>query len=150
MTRAILTAIAALCGLALLAPGVAAQQSPAPKSSGAAKSDIVVPLQQRNASGVSGTVTLHSQGNQTMINVSMFSGPQNLRPKLELRPGADCNGPTMASTRPIILNPVNTGQVSQTFVSVPIESFKNNNFIVAVRDSTTQQQVLQACAQLKH
>ncbi len=139
-----------LCTLALLAPGALAQQSPAPKSSAAATSDIVVPLQERNASGVSGTVTLHPQGNQTMINVSMFAGPQNLRPTLELRPGADCNGASLASTRPIILNPINTGQVSQTFVSVPIESFQKNNFIVAVRDSTTRQQALQACAQLKH
>jgi hypothetical protein len=121
---------------------------PASTAHPAAQKDVVMPLEERNHSGVHGNVTLHPQGNQTWINVSMFSGPEHLRPKLELHPGADCNGAAMSS-RPIVLNPINTGQTSKTFVSVPLESFKGKDFVVAVRDSTTRQQAVEACAHLR-
>jgi hypothetical protein len=133
-------AAAALLGFAL--PALAAgAQTPAPK-------DVVVPIQARHGSGVAGTVTLHPDGHRTMINVNMFSGPAHLRPKLVLLNGRDCTEARLASTKPIPLNPVNTGQVSRTFVEMPIESFGKSNYVVAVRDATTRQQALEGCAQL--
>lgn len=137
------------CALALVSASLGASaQTPGPKASHAHTGDIVVPLQERHGSGVAGTVTLHPQGNKTMINVTMFSGPPHLRPTLTLRGGGDCTDARLASTRPIPLNPVNTGQVSRTFIEMPIESFNKSNFVIDVRDATTRQQALEGCARL--
>lgn len=133
--------------LALASLGAGAQ-TPEPKASQPRTGDIVVPLQERHGSGVAGTVTLHPQGNKTMIDVTMFSGPPHLRPKLTLRGGGDCTDARLASTQPIPLNPINTGHVSRTFVQMPIAAFSKSSFVVDVRDATTRQQALEGCAQL--
>jgi hypothetical protein len=110
--------------------------------------DIVVPIHERHGSGVRGQVTVHPQGHSTVVRVNMFAGPAALRPKLSLEGGNDCLDSRAAATRPIPLNPISTGQVSRTFVSIPIESFRKSNFVVDVRDATNRQRYVEGCAQL--
>jgi hypothetical protein len=129
-----------------LSIGLASAQTSAPKAAHTHSPDITVPLQERHGSGIHGTVTLHPQGKKTMVDVSMFSGPKHLRPALELYNGQDCVG-----TRPnkaIPLNPINTGQVSRTFVDIPFSAFRSRDFVVDVRDATQRAQASEACARV--
>lgn len=116
----------------------------------AAQQDVVVPIHQTNRSGVRGEVRLHAQGHGTMVRVNMFGGPEHLRPKLTLEHGQTCTNAVVAGAHPMPLNPVSSGQVSRTFVAVPLQSLTSSNFVVAVRDATTRQQFAEGCAQLGH
>jgi hypothetical protein len=110
--------------------------------------DVIVPIHQTNHSGVHGEVRLHAQGHGTMVRVNMFGGPEHLRPKLTLEHGRTCSNAVVAGMHPMPLNPVSSGQVSRTFVSIPLQSLSSSDFVVAVRDSTTRQQFAEGCAQL--
>lgn len=111
--------------------------------------DVVVPIHDANHSGVHGEVRLHAQGKGTMVRVNMFGGPEHLRPKLTLESGTTCSSSIVAGTHPMPLNPVSNGQVSRTFISVPLQSLTSSDFVVAVRDSTTRQQFIEGCAPLR-
>lgn len=108
---------------------------------------VTVPLEERNASGISGTVTLSPQGNATMIHVTLFSAPSFL-PALSLHSGFDCMDAPGSASRPIRLNPVSSGGVSQTIVAIPIGAFHSSHFVLDVRDATEQERFAQACARI--
>jgi hypothetical protein len=148
MHRSLRLALVCAAAIGFLCSAAGAQTAPSPAGSHAARQDVVVPLEQRHASGVKGNVTLHPQGSGTVIKVNMFSGPPALRPVLTIGNGDNCPDVEAASARPIRLKPINTGQTSRTFVAIPFDSFRKSNFVLDVRDATTRAQALEACARL--
>lgn len=107
-----------------------------------------MPLQARHGSGMSGTVTIQPQGPaKTVISVNMFNSP-SLRPVLTLHSGADCVDSAAASVRPIPLNPVSSGGISKTIVSIPFRSLSSSRYVVDVRDATERSRFVQACARI--
>ncbi len=122
---------------------VLAASTPSPLGTGPT---VSVPLEARHESGVHGTVTLSPQGNSTIVHVTM-SPPRAGRAIVTLRSGSDCQDAVAASSS-IPLAPVLSGQPSRTIVAIPIASFKKSNFVVDVRDMTTREQFVQACAHL--
>jgi hypothetical protein len=108
---------------------------------------VTVPIEPQHGSGVRGTVTLSPQGNQTVVHVTMASGPV-LRPTLSLQSGSDCiDSPSSAGQR-MPLNPLGSGMVSRTIVAIPIGAFTSRHFVLNVRDATSRQQFSEACARL--
>lgn len=82
-----------------------------------------------------------------MVSVSVSNAPTTPR-SVTIHSGKDCQDPLVSSAGAIPLQPLSGGQVSRTIVSVPIQSFKSSNFVVAVRDATARQQALEACARM--
>jgi hypothetical protein len=125
---------------------VLAASTPTPAATGRS---MTVPLEERNGSRVHGTVTLTAQGPKTIVHVYATNFAA-LRSSLSLAVGTNCQDAPGGAVAPIPLNPISAGQVSHTIVAIPIESFKNKNFAVSVRDATTRQQLLAACARIGH
>lgn len=119
---------------------VFAAETPAPMT-------FSVPLEARNGSAITGSVTLSPQGSGTLIEVSIFALPA-FQPNLTLYSGTDCLESATAASRPIPLNPVSSGQTSQTIVAIPLTAFKSQHFVLDVRDATSREQVARACARL--
>ena len=57
-------------------------------------------------------------------------------------------GSARASAIP--LNPVNSSQLSETIVSVPISELRSRDYLIAIQNATAREQAVEACARLNH
>jgi hypothetical protein len=103
-------------------------------------------LEQRHASGITGTVTAEPHGAQTLIRIQTATPPQqNLY--VTVRPGSDCADMARRAATTTPLRPI-SGGVSSTLVSIPFSAFGSGHFVVDVRNATARAQQAAACARL--
>jgi len=152
MLRSSLPVLAVLAALVLPAPAAADSQSTAAAAAAAATSaakKVLVAIEQRNGSQTGGTVTLQVIGrSRTRVHVQL-TNPSGRPLILAIVRGSDCldnRQSALASTIP--LNAVNSSQVSETIVEVPLSNLTSSNYLVQIRDATTRRQITQACARL--
>lgn len=135
--------ILAMCLLAPLGTALLGAASPTPVPSG-----FSVPLLGPD-SKARGTVKVEPHGNQTLVRVTLFNSDY-LKAPLTLHEGSDCGDAALGGVHPIPLNPVGTGQSSQTLISVPLENLRSQNFVIDLRNATQRSQFVEGCARLRH
>jgi Cu/Zn superoxide dismutase len=142
----------AVLAIALALGGAAVAATPSPQTTpptGLIKlpnGDYTVPMRELAGSGTSGTVTLHPNGEKTIVTVYVFGSP-NRRHTFRLHTGRDCSA-TSAGTV-IAMQPAFGGQRTQTIVSLPVSNLTSKGYVVDANDATGQRQFAEACAQLK-
>jgi hypothetical protein len=108
-----------------------------------------ISLEPRNGSGVTGNVALYTIGHsRTRVFVTL---PTTGKYRVTLYPGSDCIDNRMASASDVALTPTkfNTSRasMSQTIISLPLEKVRSN-YVVDVRDATSEAGAATACAHL--
>ncbi len=107
--------------------------------------DYTVPMSELEASGTSGTVTLHPNGPKTIVRVRVY-GPATRLHQFHLHTGSDCAATGAGSV--VALRPAFGGQQSATLVSLPISDFTSKSYVVDAHDATQKNQFAEACARI--
>ena len=146
--------IAAALAAALLAAAATAVSAQTPTQVKAAHMatqharSFIFQLQGRNGYAIPGTVSLYPIGTtRTRVTVNLSHA---VRPYMafSLVRGTDCeDNRTASAITPIPLNAFQSGQSSQTIVSLPITALQGN-YVVEARNTANAQRALEACARL--
>jgi hypothetical protein len=152
----LLTTTAALAGvvfwgdLAHAATPVPVPVEAATDATRAAK-EVLVKLEQRNSSTLTGSIYLREIGRtRTMVRVQL-DNPAGHPTVLGVVRGQDCQGNIYSARASAIpLNPVNSSQLSETIVSVPISELRSRDYLIAIQNATAREQAVEACARLNH
>jgi hypothetical protein len=138
---------------AFLLLGTAALAQPAPSAAPThsvsliklPNGDYTVPMRELEASGETGSITLHPEGPKTLVTIYVNSRHRHHH-RFSLKSGSDCANASASNAVP--LKPALTGQPSQTLVSLPIENFSSKNYVVDMQNDTERRQFEEACAHL--
>jgi hypothetical protein len=151
----IVSGLAAVAVVASIATAGAAQSpgTPSPQAVKAAadatRAAQKISLEPRNGSGVTGNVALYTIGHSRTRVVVTF--PTAVKYKLTLYPGSNCVDNRTATASDVALTPMNfntsRASMSQTIVSLPLEKVRSN-YVLDVRDATSNAAVATACAHL--
>jgi hypothetical protein len=146
--RAVAAAVIVTLGPAAAAIADTTQDQAARDATLAAK-EVLLKLDTRNGSTTGGTVKLQKIGStRTRIRVQL-ANPTGHPLSLAVVRGSDCvDNRESALGAAIPLNPVNSSQMSETIVSVPMSALTSRDYLVQVRDATAREQITQACARL--
>lgn len=138
------SAALAFVAAAAIMPAVGASAQSAPKPT--PKPAITVPLQERNGSGVHGSVNVTPQGSGSSVQIQL-SSPSPTVGVPSLKTGADCIAASGRAATAVPLTPI-SGGFSRTIVAIPFSAFRSHHFVVDVRNATASAQASQACARI--
>ncbi len=156
MKRAVISSAAVSLALAgALAPRPRRPTRAPAQSSTAARAahDATVKAQtitydlMRNGTRI-GSVRLYRIGStRSRVRVELANPADNAL-KLALIPGSECtSNRTAAAASAIPLNPVNSSQISETMVNLPLTNLQGN-YLVQAHNATQRAQLADACARL--
>jgi hypothetical protein len=150
LTTAVLTVLTLTMSGTLVAAQTSSEQ--AARAATQAAKNVLVRIEQRHGSGISGTVTLRPMGNRTAVLVALRSNVP-AKPVVTLHRGSDCQDGAYATQADIALAPMNSAganaPISETIVNLPIEKIRGSDYVVDVRNATQRAEFAQACARLR-
>ncbi|MDB5040401.1 MAG: hypothetical protein JWN27_1127 [Candidatus Eremiobacteraeota bacterium] len=114
-----------------------------------AAKDVLLKLEQRNSSTMTGSIYMREIGRtRTMVRVQL-DNPAGHPTVLGVVRGQDCQGNILSSRAAAIpLNPINSSQLSETIVNVPISELGSKDYLIAIQNATAREQAVEACARL--
>jgi hypothetical protein len=152
----LLTSTAALAGIVFWSErAYAATPPPVPVTAATdatrAAKEVLLKLEQRNSSTMTGSIYLREIGRtRTMVRVQL-DNPAGHPTVLGVVRGQDCIGNIYSARASAIpLNPVNSSQLSETIVSVPLSELRSRDYLIAIQNATAREQAVEACARLNH
>jgi hypothetical protein len=150
----LVTITAALAGVVLWSdPAHAATPVPVPVTAATdatrAAKEVLVKLEQLNSSTMTGSITMREIGRtRTMVRVQL-DNPAGHPTVLGVVRGQDCQGNILSSRASAIpLNPINSSQLSETIVNLPLSELSSRDYLIAIQNSTAREQAVEACARL--